>query len=97
MIFITDGQFECTADDPDNSAINDPEILKEIREREIRVVTIAFGYVYAYTGKRLKYYPQTSLIELMLIPCWRFLPKSRTERPTSSEMALTLVTSMTPS
>ena len=43
IIFVTDGKFNCKPEDGDDSQIDDPEIIKEIKDREVRVVTIAFG------------------------------------------------------
>ena len=43
IIYLTDGQFNCSISNPDDSVIDNPNIKGEIQKREIRVVTIAFG------------------------------------------------------
>ena len=50
IMFLTDGQEQCGNDEnnPDrddiDGGITNPELLDDIVERNIRIVTIAFGY-----------------------------------------------------
>ena len=48
MIFLTDGEHKCRFQDgaQDITDLDDPDLIQEIIDSKVRIVTIAFGYVF---------------------------------------------------
>jgi hypothetical protein len=44
ILFVTDGVQDCHG--PDKDTITNPALLQRVKDTKVRIITIAFGYVY---------------------------------------------------
>ena len=44
ILFVTDGEQDC--DGPDKTELNDPALLQRVKDSKVRIITVAFGYLY---------------------------------------------------